>query len=99
MVRISRRSIVEWTYEGDLKCSMQSRCQREPVRYQWGTYDSMLNEWMQMHQFGWYRRSRIYKLLSLSWDRSFFCCGDEENARIYTVHLTTADHRDYGSVS
>lgn len=47
MVGISRRSIVEWTYEGGLKCMMmQSRCQREPARYQWGTYDSMFGEWM-----------------------------------------------------
>ena len=31
---------------------LQSRCQREPVRYQWGTYDSMLNEWMQSINLG-----------------------------------------------
>ena len=53
MVEISRRSIVEWTYEGGLKgISVSSRCQREPVRYQWGTYDSMLDEWMQRINLG-----------------------------------------------
>lgn len=30
----------------------QSRCQREPVRYQWGAYDSMQEEWMQCINLG-----------------------------------------------
>lgn len=30
----------------------QSRCQREPVRYQWGTYDSMYEEWMHSINLG-----------------------------------------------
>jgi len=34
-----------------------------PVRYQWGAYDSMQNEWAIYRQFGWYRRS--LELLSL----------------------------------
>ena len=45
MVGCSRWSIVEWTYEGGLKC-LQSRCQREPVRYQWDAYDGVQDEWM-----------------------------------------------------
>ncbi len=28
-----------------------------PVRYQWGAYDGMQNEWTIYRQFGWYRRS------------------------------------------
>lgn len=28
-----------------------------PVRYQWGAYDGMQNEWAIYRQFGWYRRS------------------------------------------
>ncbi len=47
MVGISRWSIVEWTYEGGLKGGVTlSIGQREPVRYQWGTYDSMFGKWM-----------------------------------------------------
>lgn len=30
----------------------QSRCQREPVRYQWGAYDSMQEEWMHCINLG-----------------------------------------------
>lgn len=51
MVGISKWSIVEWTYEGGLKC-YQSRCQREPVRYQKGTHDSVFGEWMQCINLG-----------------------------------------------
>ncbi len=28
-----------------------------PVRYQWGAFDRMQNEWAICRQFGWYRRS------------------------------------------
>jgi len=57
---------------GRLEMNVQSRCRREPVRYQWGTYVSMLEEWMQLHQFGWYRRSFVYNLLSLLGTEGFF---------------------------
>ena len=51
MVENSRWSIVEWAYEGGLK-GVLSRCQREPVRYQWGAYDSMQREWMHCINLG-----------------------------------------------
>jgi hypothetical protein len=37
---------------GWLEMIFQSRCQREPVRYQWGTYDSMYEEWMHSINLG-----------------------------------------------
>lgn len=45
MVECSKYSIVEWAYEGGLKWK-QSRCQRDPVRYQWDAYDCVYEEWM-----------------------------------------------------
>ncbi len=37
---------------GWLEMIFQSRCQREPVRYQWGAYDSMYKEWMHSINLG-----------------------------------------------
>ncbi len=56
----------------------QSRCQREPVRYQWGAYDGMQEEWMQCINLGGTAEVRIQSFCPL-WDGSFFLLYRKES--------------------